>query len=161
MFSFVNMIFLFHLTFNSIFVYPLYIYRIEVFSYMELRCINRNDTDPEVMRTREASSLDENEYLKRDEMRLAIQNWETLWYPLLYFILYVILTLKFEIYVASISFILMLVRARAISFKLCTCFAYLVHVCLVRYLTYCYYFTLFSLLVCIVNNCAHSVGGSS
>ena len=34
-------------------------------------------------------------------------------------------------------------------------------VCLVRYLMYYYYFALFSLLIYIVNNCAHTVGGSS
>ena len=31
----------------------------------------------------------------------------------------------------------------------------------VRHLTYYIYFELFSLLICLVSNCAHTVGGSS
>ena len=33
--------------------------------------------------------------------------------------------------------------------------------CLVRYLTYYIYFALFSLLICVVSDCVHTVGGSS
>ena len=47
---------------------------------------------------------------------------------------------------------------REIFLKLCACLAYLVDVCLVRYLTYYIYFALFSLLICPVSNCAHTVG---
>ena len=82
------------------------------------------------------------------EMRLTIQDWETR---------------RVLCYLSScrpiwLPYSTWCTRARHFPLVLRELCLFSWRVCLVRYLTY---FTLFSLLICLVSNCAHTVGGSS